>query len=67
MTKLILQHATLNDIEMLQYIGRKTFYETFVSGNTEEDLKKYLEEGFSIESLTKQLEQENSEFYLCLE
>ena len=55
--------ATINDVEQLQKIGRKTFYETFSAANTEENMKKYLEEGFSIEKLTAELNNPNSEFY----
>ena len=61
-----IQKATLNNIEQLQKIGRETFSETFSSSNTEENMKQYLEEGFSIEKLTDELNNENSEFYLAL-
>jgi ribosomal protein S18 acetylase RimI-like enzyme len=59
------KQVTLNDIEQLQEIGRKTFYETFSSGNTEENMKKYLEEGFSKVKLTAELSNRNSEFYFA--
>lgn len=41
-----IKKVTLNDIEQLQEIGRQTFFETFSVGNTEENMKKYLEEVF---------------------
>ena len=53
------------DIEQLQRIGRQTFRETFANGNTEENMQKYLEEGFSIEKLTAELSDKNSEFYFA--
>ncbi len=53
------------DIEQLQIIGRQTFRETFANGNTEENMQKYLEEGFSIEKLTAELSDKNSEFYFA--
>ena len=59
------KQVTLNDIEQLQKIGRKTFYETFSAGNTEENMKKYLEEGFSEAKLTGELSNPNSEFYFA--
>jgi ribosomal protein S18 acetylase RimI-like enzyme len=57
---------TLNDIGQLQKIGRQTFYETFSAVNTEENMTKYLNEGFSAEKLTAELNDENSEFYFAV-
>ncbi|WP_435138511.1 GNAT family N-acetyltransferase [Formosa sp. A9] len=62
-----LKKATLNDIEILQFIGRKTFYETFITGNTEDDMKKYLDERFSTEKLTNELNEKDSEFYVAFD
>lgn len=56
---------TNNHILQLQEIGKKTFSETFSETNSEENMTKYLEEGFSKEKLTKELEDENSEFYFA--
>ncbi len=58
--------ASLNDIDQLQKIARQTFYETFSAGNTEENMKTYLEEGFSIEKLTAELNNKDSEFYFAI-
>ncbi len=57
--------AKPNDIEQLQKIGRQTFSETFSDGNTEENMTKYLEEGFSIEKLTTELNDKNAAFYFA--
>jgi len=57
--------ATLNDIDPLQKIGRQTFGETFSESNSEENMKNYLEEGFSKEKLTTELNDKNSEFYFA--
>lgn len=65
MEEIEVKRVTLKDIEQLQEIGRKTFYETFSSGNTEENMKKYLEEGFSVSKLTGELSNPNSEFYFA--
>ena len=61
-----IERVMLNDIIQLQKICRQTFYETFSAGNTEENMDKYLEEGFSVEKLTAELENEESEFYFAL-
>ncbi len=65
MEKIDIKRVTLNDIDQLQKISRQTFYETFSAGNTEENMKKYLEEGFSLEKLTVELNDKNSEFYFA--
>ena len=58
--------AELQDIEKLQKIGRQTFFETFSESNSEENMQKYLDEGFSIEKLTTELTNINSEFYFAV-
>lgn len=41
--------VTTHDIDQLQKIGRQTFYETFSSANSEENMNQYLKDGFSTE------------------
>jgi len=66
MENIDIKRATLNDIDQLQKISRQTFFETFSAGNTEEDMTKYLEEGFSLEKLTAELNNPDSAFYFAL-
>lgn len=66
MENIEVKSVTHNEIEQLQQIGRQTFFETFSEGNTEENMKKYLEDGFSLEKLTMELNNENSVFYFAL-
>lgn len=56
---------SISDITELQKIGRQTFQETFADSNSEENMKSYLEEGFSFEKLTEELKNANSEFYFA--
>lgn len=65
MTDIEIQKVTLNDIDQLQKISRQTFYETFSAGNSEENMTKYLDEGFSLEKLTTELSDNNAEFYFA--
>jgi len=58
-----IKRVTLNDLEQLQQISRQTFYETFSAVNTEENIANYLSEGFSIEKLTEELNNQGAEFY----
>ncbi|WP_313504702.1 GNAT family N-acetyltransferase [Kaistella carnis] len=65
MTEIEIKKVTLSDIDQLQKIGRQTFYETFATGNTEENMTKYSDERFSAEKLTTELNDNNAEFYFA--
>lgn len=65
MSNIEIRTVTLSDIDQLQKIGRQTFQETFSESNSEENMKSYLEEGFSKEKLIGELNDENSEFYFA--
>lgn len=65
MADIDINKVVLNDIVQLQKIGRQTFYETFSAGNTKENMNKYLDEEFSIEKLTVELNDKNAEFYFA--
>lgn len=67
MEKINIKKVTLSDIKDLQKIGKQTFFETFSESNTEENMKKYLEEGFSVDKLTEELTNPYSEFYFALD
>jgi ribosomal protein S18 acetylase RimI-like enzyme len=60
-----IQKVNSDYILQLQKIGRQTFYETFSEENSAEDMLNYLEEGFSIDKLRKELNDINSEFYFA--
>lgn len=66
MENLSIVKATAGDVAALREIGRQTFFETFSAGNTEENMTKYLEEGFSLEKLTAELSDPNAEFYFAV-
>ncbi|GIV36401.1 MAG: N-acetyltransferase [Cyclobacteriaceae bacterium] len=65
MDKIVISKATINDIDLLQKIGRQTFLETFSAGNTDENMQKYLDEAFSKTKLTTELDDQNAEFYFA--
>ena len=58
--------VTLNDLAVLQKIGIETFYESFSSVNTEENMTQYLAEAYSLEKLTDELNNPNSSFYFAV-
>jgi ribosomal protein S18 acetylase RimI-like enzyme len=66
MEQIQIKRATINDIEFLQNISRKTFYETFSWANSEENMNKYLKEDLSIDQLSGELINRNSEFYFAM-
>lgn len=65
MDKIEIKKVSINDIGELQKIGRQTFHETFSAANIEENMKKYLEEGFSVEKLNAELNDKNADFYFA--
>jgi ribosomal protein S18 acetylase RimI-like enzyme len=65
MENIDIKRVTLSEINQLQKISRQTFFETYSAVNTEENMKKYLEENFSLEKLTEELNDKNSAFYFA--
>lgn len=65
MDKIDIIRVTPDDINQLQNIGKQTFRETFSTVNTEENMTKYINEGFSKDKLTSELNDENTEFYFA--
>lgn len=61
----VIKKIELSEIEKLQKIGRKTFYETFAGDNSEENMSAYLDEKFALAKLTTELTNTNSEFYFA--
>ena len=57
--------VTLPEADQLQKIARQTFSEAFSIGNTGANMEKYLDEGFSLEKLSSELEDNNSAFYFA--
>ena len=60
-----IRKANTQDIGKLKEIGRLTFFETFSSDNSEENMNEYLKNGFSTEKLNNELSDPNAEFYFC--
>ena len=60
-----IRKVNIHDIDKLKEIGKLTFAETFSSENSEEDMREYLEEGFSTEKLKIELTDKNAEFYFA--
>ena len=61
-----IQQINNSHIAALQQIGRQTFSETFAESNSAENMAKYLEEAYSLEKLTEELNNPNSFFYFAM-
>lgn len=57
-----IKNVTLKNVYILQEISRETFSDTFGSENSENDLNNYLESAYSIDQLSAEINNENSEF-----
>lgn len=62
---IIIKKISIKDLTQLQKISKTTFAETFTEHNTKEDLDKYLEESFSNEKLSSELNNPHSSFYFA--
>ncbi len=60
-----IRQATINDVRILQDIGRQTFSETFASSNSEANMQQYLSENFTVEQLTEELSHPQSDTFLA--
>lgn len=59
-----IREANTKDLPVLQAIARKTFYETYASMNTAENMSKYLNEDLGTEKLRAELGVSTSKFFL---
>ncbi|ROI05883.1 MULTISPECIES: GNAT family N-acetyltransferase [unclassified Chryseobacterium] len=67
MTSIIINKASTEDWEIIQELGICTFSETFAEDNSEEAMKKYLEESFNAEKVKSELTNPDSFFYIAWE
>jgi ribosomal protein S18 acetylase RimI-like enzyme len=63
LVKLEIRKLEAKDINELYRISQRTFYDTFASENTAEDMELCLNTYFNIEKLRNELNNSNSEFY----
>ncbi len=66
MPQLSIKPLTLSDLPTLRDISISTFVETFAHLNSEENMRKYLEECLSLTKLTEEFNTEGSEFFFAL-
>jgi len=64
---IFIKKASSEDLKTIQNVGRETFYETFSKDNSEDEMQKYLDESFSTEKLTEELNTIDSQFFIAWE
>lgn len=67
MDQIVINKASINDLESVKRIGRETFFETFAESNTEADMQTYLDQNFSDSKLTGELSNPDSHFFIAWE
>ena len=67
MQRITISSASVKDVETLRIIGKQTFFETFAASNTKEDMKKYLDENFTVEKITREVNNPDSHFFIAWE
>jgi ribosomal protein S18 acetylase RimI-like enzyme len=59
------RYANENDSLLLADLGRKTFYDSFIDGNTEDDINLYLSEHYSSEIQSSEIADPNTTFIIA--
>lgn len=65
MNSVHIRRISVSDVSSLRQLAITTYQNTFKDSNTDANMKAYLQNGFSIEKLTQEIQNENSEFYFA--
>ena len=65
MSKIEIKKASLSELEALQIISIQTFTETFAEVNTAENMDNYIQNHFSTEQLSTEVNNPNSHFFIA--
>lgn len=66
MNNILIVPAITAEVELLQQLGKQTFEESFAAENTPENMKLYLQENFSINKLSAEMSNPDSEFFFAM-
>jgi diamine N-acetyltransferase len=64
-TNIEIVRVTPNHVKLLQSISQQTFTETFSAANTEENMRRYLDENLSMDKLSAEVNDKNAQFYFA--
>jgi ribosomal protein S18 acetylase RimI-like enzyme len=65
MAEILVRVCTEKDIELLVFLGRKTFTDTFADVNTEENLRLYLDSSYNSQKLKEEFREQGTVFFLA--
>ena len=57
--------ATKTDVLLLSELSTQTFYETYASFNTKENMESYVKNNFNVEVLKKNFDEPNAHFFIA--
>jgi ribosomal protein S18 acetylase RimI-like enzyme len=60
-----IEKANFGELRTLQDLGKTTFLETFSKSNTAADMQQYLAVNFSLDKLSIELSESNSQFFIA--
>lgn len=63
--EIVVEKLTAANLDELRDLSIETFYESFIWGNTEENMKAYMDRFFSKEKLAEELAEPDSIFYFA--
>ena len=63
--KINIEKIDQSNLNELQIIGKQTFFESYSNENAKEDMDAYMAEKFSLEQLSNEISNPNSEFYFA--
>ncbi len=64
-SEIVIRPAQIKDVLQLRDLSRSTFYETYADNNTPDDVRMHMQQTFSIEKLTSELEDEGNRFFVA--
>lgn len=67
MDNITITPVSVEDYKIVQLISRETFYDTFASSNSEEDMQKYISESFNDNKIKEELSNKESQFFIAWE
>jgi ribosomal protein S18 acetylase RimI-like enzyme len=64
-SEIVIRVANADDVLQLRDLSRSTFYETYADQNTADDVRMHMQQTFSIEKLTSELEDASNAFFIA--
>ena len=66
MESITIRKVIIRELEQLKDISKQTFYETFSSDNTEENMQKQMREALLTQKLREEIKDPDTDFYFAI-